>query len=205
MFSDVKSYQLKLKLFAKQLNEGNLYHFPCCKSISQEGNSKITRKRFSEWLEMLRKEFQARFQYFEEYFKDIHLFQNPFTFEMEEASEIYQIELVDMQTNDELKEASHSSTREQFYKCLSDSTFPNIKRLATKMLTVFGSTYICEQTFLRMKLIKSKFRTRMTNDHLHYCLRMSLTFQQTLYLLAAKLQPQDSHKEESGISGFLSY
>jgi hypothetical protein len=83
MFSDVKPFQLKLKLFAKQLNEGNLYNFPCCKSISQEGNSKIPGKRASEWLEMLRKEFQARFQDFKEYSKDIRLFQNPFTFEME--------------------------------------------------------------------------------------------------------------------------
>jgi hypothetical protein len=82
MFSDVKSFQLKLKLFAKQLNEGNLYHFLCCKIISQEGNSKIPHKRFSEWLEMMWKEFQTRFQDFEEYFKDIRLFQNLFTFEM---------------------------------------------------------------------------------------------------------------------------
>jgi hypothetical protein len=124
---------------------------------------------------MLRKEFQARFQDFEKYSKDIRLFQNPFTFEMEEASEIYQLELIHMQTNDELKEAFHSSTREKFYKCLSDFKFPNIKGLATKMSTVFGSTYICEQTFSIMKLIKSKFRTRMTNDHLHHCLRISVT------------------------------
>jgi type IV secretory pathway VirB4 component len=114
------------------LNEGNLYNFPRCKSISQEVNSKIPHKRFSEWLEMLRKEFQARFQYFEEYSTDIRLFQNAFTFEMEESSEIYQLELTDTQTNDELKEAFHSSTREQFYKCLSDSKFPNIKGLQQK-------------------------------------------------------------------------
>jgi hypothetical protein len=137
MVSDVKSFQLKLKFFAKQLNEGNLYHISCCKSISQEGKSKIPSKRFSEWLEILQKEFQARFQDFEEYSKDIRLFQNPLTFEMEKASEIYQLELIDMQTNDELKEAFHSSTWEQFYKCVSDSKFPNIKGLATKMLTVF--------------------------------------------------------------------
>jgi 2-succinyl-5-enolpyruvyl-6-hydroxy-3-cyclohexene-1-carboxylate synthase len=77
---------------------------------------------------MLWKEFQAIFQDFEEYSKDIRLFQNPFTLEMKEASEIYQLELIDMKTNDELKEAFHSSTREQFYKCLSDSKFPNIKK-----------------------------------------------------------------------------
>jgi hypothetical protein len=103
---------------------------------------------------------------------------------MEETSEIYQFELTDMQTNDELKEAFHSSTREQFYKCISHSKFPNIKRLATKMLTGFGSAYICEQTFSRMELIKSKFLTRMTNDHLHQCLRISVpTFQQTSIFL----------------------
>jgi hypothetical protein len=50
MVSDVKSFQLKLKLFTKQLNEGNLYHFPCCNSISQEGNIKIPCKSFSECL-----------------------------------------------------------------------------------------------------------------------------------------------------------
>jgi hypothetical protein len=94
MFSDVKSFQLRLKFFAKQFNEGNLYHFPCCKSISQQGNSKIPRKRFSEWLQTLQKEFQARFQDFEEYSKDIRLFQNPFIFEVEEVPEIYQLELI---------------------------------------------------------------------------------------------------------------
>jgi hypothetical protein len=46
----------------------------------------------------LQKEFQARLQDFEEYSKDIRLFQKPFTFEVEEASEIYQLELIDMQT-----------------------------------------------------------------------------------------------------------
>jgi hypothetical protein len=40
MVSNVKSFHLKLKLFAEQLNEGNLYHFPCC-SISEKGKSKI--------------------------------------------------------------------------------------------------------------------------------------------------------------------
>jgi hypothetical protein len=114
---------------------------------------------------------------------------------MEEASEIYQLEVIDMQTNDELKEAFHSSTREQFYKCLSDSKFPNIKWLATKMSTVFGSTYICEQTFSRMKLIKSKFCTRMTNDHLHHCLCLSVSNLPKYInrLLAVKLQPQAPH------------
>jgi hypothetical protein len=122
------------------------------------------------------------------------LVSEPFHLWKEEASEIYQLELTDIQTKDKLKEAFHSSTREQFYKCLSDSKFPNIKGLATKMLTVFGSICICELTFSRMKLIKSKFRTKMTNDHLHHCLRVSVTnFPTDINLLAAKLQPRASH------------
>ena len=43
------------------------------------------------------------------------------------------------------------------------------------MLTVFGSTYICEQTFSRMKIAKSKIRSRLTDKHLHDILRMSVT------------------------------
>ncbi len=36
-----------------------------------------------------------------------------------------------------------------------------------KMSTLFGSTYICEQTFSFMKLMKTQMRSRLTDEHLH--------------------------------------
>jgi hypothetical protein len=46
MFSDLKSFHHKFRLFAKQLSEGNLVHFPCCWSIS-EGHSTVPHKIFT--------------------------------------------------------------------------------------------------------------------------------------------------------------
>ena len=31
---------------------------------------------------------------------------------------------------------------------------------------MFGTTYVCEQTFLKMKNVKSEHRTQLTDEHL---------------------------------------
>ena len=40
---------------------------------------------------------------------------------------------------------------------------------------IFGSTYICESTFSLMKIVKSMERNRLTDDNLHYSLRLTTT------------------------------
>lgn len=61
----------------------------------------------------------------------------------------------------------------EFYSSLKEENFPNMRRHAQKMLVLFGSTYICEQTFLGKKLTKSKNRSSLTDDHLSAVLRIS--------------------------------
>ena len=41
------------------------------------------------------------------------------------------------------------------------------------MFVLFGSTYICEQTFSIMKFTKSRYRSSLTDDHLSAVLRIS--------------------------------
>ena len=124
----------------------------------------------------------------------IRLFQNPFEVEINEAPEMYQLELADLQTNDALKDVFNASDLIKFYACLPISTFPNVRRLVAGMITVFGSTYTCEQTISRMKLIKSKFRARLSDEHLHQCLRLSVAnLDMDISALAAKMQAQSSH------------
>ena len=43
------------------------------------------------------------------------------------------------------------------------------------MISLFGSTYICEQLFSRMKFTKNKNRTKITDVHLEDSLRLSTT------------------------------
>ena len=53
-----------------------------------------------------------------------------------------------------------------FYRFLPDNLFPNLKKFASKMASMFGTAYICEQTFSKTKYVKSEHRLRLTDDHL---------------------------------------
>ncbi|KAK1881707.1 SCAN domain containing protein 3, partial [Dissostichus eleginoides] len=58
----------------------------------------------------------------------------------------------------------------------------------------FGSTYLCETAFSQMKIIKSKYRTRMTDAHLTDCLRLAITnYQPDFKRLTDNVQSQQSH------------
>lgn len=59
---------------------------------------------------------------------------------------------------------------------------------------MFGSTYICEQTFSVMNLNKSKLRSKLTDKHLESVLRISTTnINPNIPKLVSKIQSQPSH------------
>lgn len=75
------------------------------------------------------------------------------------------METIDMQSNHDLRLKHKELTTLQFYQSLPSEKFPNVCTLAKRLVAVFGSTYICEQTFSRMKIVKSKTRSRLTDQH----------------------------------------
>ena len=93
------------------------------------------------------------------------------------VSPVYQTELADLQCNPVLKFGFQQNDIIYFYKSLDDNKFANLKDLARSILSIFGSmyTYICEQTFSKMKNVKCPLRSRMTDGNLHDMLRMSTT------------------------------
>ena len=68
-----------------------------------------------------------------------------------------------------------SIEREKIWKVLSEEKYPNIKKCAFYLLSCFGSTYLCESVFSHMKIIKSRYRSVMTDQHLLACLRLATT------------------------------
>ncbi|KAK0137979.1 General transcription factor II-I repeat domain-containing protein 2B [Merluccius polli] len=84
-----------------------------------------------------------------------------------------QLELIDLQSDSLLKEHFKSASLLEFYSALKEENFPNMRRHAQKMLVLFGSTYICEQTFSVMKFTKSRYRSSLTDEHLSAVLRIS--------------------------------
>ena len=72
-----------------------------------------------------------------------------------------------------------------FYKFLDAKEFPNLKQLVGKFISMYGTTYMCEQTFSRMKYLKSKYRENLSDDHLQSLLIIGVSnlnpnFEETL-------------------------
>ena len=63
----------------------------------------------------------------------------------------------------------------RFGKPLPVEKYPILRDFALKMLSMFGTTYICECTFSNLKHIKSKERNRLTDETLGHLLRVSTT------------------------------
>ena len=92
-----------------------------------------------------------------------YLFQNPFDADVAICPDILQLELIELQANDLLKDKF-------FYQFLPKEQFPNLRNFASGFLCMFGTTYMCEQTFSKMKLIRSNLRTNLSDNHLKYLL-----------------------------------
>jgi hypothetical protein len=107
------------------------------------------------------------------------------------------MELIDLQANVALREHFQLTDHDTFW--LQAENRPvivshGLTKVALHTLSMFGSTYSCESSFSAMNIIKNKYRSRLTNEHLHMCMRMALTsFQPRFKLLAGQATAHFSH------------
>jgi len=73
-------------------------------------------------------------------------------------------EILALQTEIQVK------ARAQFSNFLTEEKYPNIRKCATSLTAMFGSTYLIESAFSHMQIIKSKQCSTMTNGNLEACL-----------------------------------
>lgn len=178
LHAHMKAFCVKLRLFEAQLRTFNVAHFPTLSEIrSAFPKADLTDKKgkYVSVITSLMTEFSKRFQDFSTIENDIKLFATPFMINAEEVEESLQLELIEMQCDDSLKNQHQLLSLPDFYRSLEEAKFPLMRRHAKRMMSLFGSTYICEQTFSLMTLNKSRLRTKMTNDHLCDVLRISTT------------------------------
>ncbi|XP_066121047.1 general transcription factor II-I repeat domain-containing protein 2-like [Saccopteryx bilineata] len=195
MQSHVKAFEVKLGLLIKQVKEENFCHLPLTQNLLAEKPLIAFPKEVCvDSLEKLQKEFQFRFKELHLHEQDIQLFRNPFSIDIENVDSIYQMELAELQNCDSLKDTFKSNNLPNFYASLSSETYPNIRNHALKMSTIFGSTYVCEQTFSRMKNFKCPTRSRLTDEHLHHLLRLAVTnMEPDIDYLISQKQAHSSH------------
>jgi len=109
-----------------------------------------------------------------------------------------QLEIINLQHNIALssmhKDSPESTPTNFWMKYVDVNDFPELSKCCKKILTMFGSTYVCEAGFSALTNIKSKKRNFLTDEHLEYLLRAAVTqYQPEIKQLAAAIQSQPSH------------
>jgi hypothetical protein len=165
MYDSIKAFLSKLRLWEIQLKNENLIHFQTCKSLNLAMPS-LKFGSYCENIQQLKKEFDTRFQDFKKCEKKFEMFTDPFNFDVEQADENLQMELIELQCDSILKQKFRDAGVPEFYSYLPKDKYPQIIQFACQICAMFGSTYLCEQLFSLMKRNKTPERSRLTDDHL---------------------------------------
>lgn len=198
MHDAVKAFQVKLRFWETQMHQCNLTHFPCCKEMLNQVSTMVFPKaHFAEKLTSLRAEFARHFRDFEAQTSNFELFRNPFAMDVESAPLQLQMELIELQCNGTLKAKYDTVGPAQFTRFIPEA-MPQLRIHAARTLSMFGSTYLCEQLFSIMKINKTSHRSRLTDEHLQSILRISSTQNLTpnINKLVAKKRCQQSSSDK---------
>jgi hypothetical protein len=117
-------------------------------------------------LSALKINFDTRFSDFDAIANQIKIFQNPFDTDIEILAPELQMEMIDLQCSDIIKNKYQNSSLLEFYKSLPLTQFDNLHKFARGLFSVFGTTYLCEKTFSKMKYTKNVYRSKLTDEHL---------------------------------------
>lgn len=172
MQANVRAFKTKLVLFSKQMSDKSFAHFPTLATL-KEAPQHV--KKYRKSLDDLHEEFCRRFCDFGKIDRALQLVSCPFSQDPETVSQELQLELIDLQCDMVLKDKFNSLKLDEFYASLSAAKFPNIQKMAQRMLVLFGSTYVCEQTFSVMNTNKAPHRSQMSDEHLRSVLRIATT------------------------------
>lgn len=175
-YDNVRAFCTKLVLWKAQLSQTNLCHFPACKALVDAGTP-FSDEKYVEAMLRLQEEFDHRFGDFKTHRATFQIFADPFSFDVQDASPVLQMELIDLQCNSALKAKVREVSGEadklgQFLRELNPS-FPQLSRMFKRTMCLFGSTYLCEKLFSTLNFNKSKYRSRLTDEHLQALLRVS--------------------------------
>ncbi|CAD1468720.1 unnamed protein product [Heterotrigona itama] len=108
-----------------------------------------------------------------------------------------QMELIDLQndTRRHLGNKFQNVDIHNFYQnYMNLEKFPRLGAYTKQIMTLFGSTYVCEQLFSAMKIIRSDHRSRLNDIRLESCVRVAVSsISANIDHLMTKKQCQISH------------
>lgn len=173
-----------------QISKNCFSHFLTCNKYNKESKTQFPVDFAQKILSELKFQFKHRFLDLNEKSEEIHIFQNLFSCDIEKLSPILQMETIDLQCNDALKIKDQQEILVDLYKFLPDTQYPNLKKFVIEYTSIFATTYLCEQTFSKLKYIKSKYRSAMSDEHLESILKIGTNNTEPEFdkIIAEKLQ-----------------
>ena len=157
----VKAFKLKLSLWSRRIENGNLANFPSLDEIANNSLLQNVKNEIISHLRMLVDSFDGYFSAGElNYYQ--HWIINPFLFDLTKMSDDDNLKenLIEMKSCQELKLLFDKSKLEDFW-CAAMKAFPSLAMEAMTVLIPFSTTYNCESSFSTMMYMKNKYRNRL--------------------------------------------
>ena len=116
MYSTVKAFRVKLKLFSCQLSKNITTHFSTLETLAPQ---MMSTEKYTNMISALDNEFALRFVDFQKLGSEFDILSSPFTTDFEKVPDALQLELIDLQCDSTLKEKFQSKSIEKFYASLN--------------------------------------------------------------------------------------
>lgn len=189
----LQTFQMKLQLWQKKLDENKMYMFPTLAAFLEEHNiephERITAVvSVKEHLDMLACEISWYFPNLPEV--PFALARSPFTVKAEDVPETVQEEFIKLTDSDAARTDFATMPVTQFWvKCLQ--SYPVLSETVLRLLLPFPTTYLCETGLSSLLVIKSKYRSRLVVEDDLRCALAKTT--PRISDLVKKKQSQPSH------------
>ena len=134
LYEHVQAFIQKFELIHAQLINKKVVHFT---TLSTMDGTTVKYEKYSALIGILRNEFEKRFADFREHCDELKLFSDPFRIDVNDAHAMFQLELIDIQSDSDLKRAFAEHDLQTFYrKYVTSASYSNLSQLALRLIAL---------------------------------------------------------------------
>lgn len=183
MISSIRAFQQLIILLKANLKDKKFKHFPSIQKYIQTYAelAQFNPNKMILEIEIVKKQFQTRFQDFGKIENIVLFFSNVFQQDINIEEITSQISTIFEANHDKVKleiikfeNDMYLNSKNCIWKYTKEK-YPILTNAAQKFMSCFGSTYLAESAFSDMNILKSKIRNSLNDEHVDQCLRLSLS------------------------------